>query len=434
MNLVFTKFLPKSWVSRSKTLLKRRKLAVKHRTISGKKLKEEAKRFSYAKEYKALQIQKELDRRSYPSQHINELMDQIFYPDVSLAEEQAAKLHIQASHLHEYQDFQDQGSLSQAQKQINKIVLATELIDLYNQSGALMTIRECVALFKKIADYFKKRERIKEKVEEGWARMNQSMKRKDKNYKEKKCPFIFIDKEDTFHYKPWYEMIDHFVSRMQSKLQEEEDVVWSVLGLAEIIELTYMGVNYIPLKLFDVFNTYLSRLSEEGVKKLSVGEADQLLRTINLQNFVRFATHTVIPNEEKQEEINSTNLKINSMRAAIILKLLADPKVTSYEISTVIKTLKYGIVLINEEIEKSLRARVIENMSEFPFEKVVDLLIIYLKNGIIADMEFMVLLKFDVLRKSTNAVSKKHLFKCVEAVVKRQLYFGSAMINKSETL
>lgn len=39
MNLLVSKFVSKHFVSRTKTLLKRRKLAVKHRPISSKKLK-----------------------------------------------------------------------------------------------------------------------------------------------------------------------------------------------------------------------------------------------------------------------------------------------------------------------------------------------------------------------------------------------------------
>lgn len=38
MNFIFCTLVPKSWVSRSKTLLKRRKIAIKGRTISAKKL------------------------------------------------------------------------------------------------------------------------------------------------------------------------------------------------------------------------------------------------------------------------------------------------------------------------------------------------------------------------------------------------------------
>lgn len=82
--------VPMAWVSRHKTLLRRRRINVKKRTASKKKLASERQHFNYAHEYKSLQIQKELDRRVHPSQHLNELMDEIFYPDITKKDEVAA--------------------------------------------------------------------------------------------------------------------------------------------------------------------------------------------------------------------------------------------------------------------------------------------------------------------------------------------------------
>ena len=82
--------IPEFCVSRSKTLLKRRKIKVKKRTVSDKMLADEAKNFVYAREYKAYQIQRELDRKTHPSHHLNELMDQLFYPDITNSDPQTA--------------------------------------------------------------------------------------------------------------------------------------------------------------------------------------------------------------------------------------------------------------------------------------------------------------------------------------------------------
>jgi hypothetical protein len=60
-----------------------------------------------------------------------------------------------------------------------------------------------------------------------------------------------------------------------------------------------------------------------------------------------------------------------------------------------------------------LRIAVFGNLSDMPFEKIVDLFEIYLKNVSLADEETMITLKFDIFRKSSNALNKAHLFKCL---------------------
>lgn len=83
LKIIMNLLVLRSFVSRSKTLLKRRKINVKKRTVSKKTLKEEKMRYSYGHQYKILQLTKELDRRSYPNTHVNELMEEIFYPDIA---------------------------------------------------------------------------------------------------------------------------------------------------------------------------------------------------------------------------------------------------------------------------------------------------------------------------------------------------------------
>lgn len=48
------------------------------------------------------------------------------------------------------------------------------------------------------------------------------MKKHNSNYKEKKCPYLFIDRDDTFHYPPWNTMINDLCSRFETVSSADE--------------------------------------------------------------------------------------------------------------------------------------------------------------------------------------------------------------------
>lgn len=73
------------FVSRQKTLLRRRKQVSKKQKVAKKKFLEHNPNGSYTNELRILQIQKELDKKVSKNQHLNELMDELFYPDVRYA-------------------------------------------------------------------------------------------------------------------------------------------------------------------------------------------------------------------------------------------------------------------------------------------------------------------------------------------------------------
>ena len=67
-------------ISRRKVLLKRRKVQIKTRPLSSKRLKEEQQRINVSFETKKLRIRKELDRRKSKDHHIDQIVEDLFYP------------------------------------------------------------------------------------------------------------------------------------------------------------------------------------------------------------------------------------------------------------------------------------------------------------------------------------------------------------------
>jgi disulfide oxidoreductase YuzD len=68
--------------SRQKLLLKRRKIQVKNRPVSKTYLKEERKVMNYSFESKLMDIKKALDKKKSQNHHINEIIEELFYPDI----------------------------------------------------------------------------------------------------------------------------------------------------------------------------------------------------------------------------------------------------------------------------------------------------------------------------------------------------------------
>ena len=75
-------------------LLKRRKVQLKNRPMSSKRLKEEQSVMNRSYEMKLMNIKQQLDRKKSQNHHINEIVEELFYPEVKLANEQEVALRV----------------------------------------------------------------------------------------------------------------------------------------------------------------------------------------------------------------------------------------------------------------------------------------------------------------------------------------------------
>lgn len=66
-------------------MLRRRKRQSKKQKSAKKQLKQHDPKLSLAHQLKILQIQKQLDRKMTVNHHLNELIDDLFYPDIRYA-------------------------------------------------------------------------------------------------------------------------------------------------------------------------------------------------------------------------------------------------------------------------------------------------------------------------------------------------------------
>lgn len=69
-------------------MVKRRKVQLKNRPISNQKLKEERGQVNIAYETKLMNIRKEMDRTKSPNHHLNEIIEDLFYPEIKLGNEE----------------------------------------------------------------------------------------------------------------------------------------------------------------------------------------------------------------------------------------------------------------------------------------------------------------------------------------------------------
>jgi hypothetical protein len=78
--------------SRQKLLIKRRKIDLKNRPISSKRLKEEQRTMNISYEMKLKEVKKQLDRKKSVNHHINEIVEELFYPEVRLQDERQVEM------------------------------------------------------------------------------------------------------------------------------------------------------------------------------------------------------------------------------------------------------------------------------------------------------------------------------------------------------
>ncbi len=83
------------------------------------------------------------------------------------------------------------------------------------------------------------------------------MKKNDKNYQEKKCPYLFIDRDDTFHYTPWNTMINDICTKFQGVKSTDEGYLDTIFLFAQIVHLINAAVHYVPYKVYEIFDKYL---------------------------------------------------------------------------------------------------------------------------------------------------------------------------------
>lgn len=80
--------------SRQKILIKRRKVQLRNRPVSQKRLTEEQKVMNVSYEMKLVNIKQQLDRKKSQNHHINEIVEELFYPEVKLSNEQEVQLRV----------------------------------------------------------------------------------------------------------------------------------------------------------------------------------------------------------------------------------------------------------------------------------------------------------------------------------------------------
>jgi hypothetical protein len=118
--------------SRQKILIKRRKVQLKNRPFSKKHLEEERKHMNVSHEMKMLSIRKEMDRVKSPNHHLNEIVEELFYPEIQLNnQEEVMQREKQVSSESVEQQWEELVRMDYLTSEIMQNSLPLELLDLH---------------------------------------------------------------------------------------------------------------------------------------------------------------------------------------------------------------------------------------------------------------------------------------------------------------
>ena len=163
-----------------------------------------------------MQVRKELDKRRSQNHHINEIIEEMFYPEFQLHTEEEAADRAQQVARGEAGVDEELGHGDELELQIREWQLPVDLLRVYAEREGDFEPHHYELLMERVSYYCANRERIQGRLMRAWERAVAQLRKNKKLTKTPQCPYLFLTREEIPRHEGWMELERGLLRRMEA--------------------------------------------------------------------------------------------------------------------------------------------------------------------------------------------------------------------------